>query len=114
VLIREIRRPENERSPGIIEHEQDRSQRLADDWDAQICHPLMQGPLNMAQIVLISAVLLREHFPAIDLLAGRSRLAMWAERLMCHPSVNETMSGALAPNGSHEGALSAISARTTR
>jgi hypothetical protein len=57
VLVREIRRPENERSPGIIEQEQDRSRRLSDHWDAQICHPLMQGPLNMAQIVLISAVL---------------------------------------------------------
>jgi len=95
MLVREMRRPENERSPGIIEHEQERSLRLSDNWDTQICHPLMQGRLNMAQIVLISAVLLREHFPPIDLLAGRPRLAAWAERLMRYAPVNETRSGAL-------------------
>jgi glutathione S-transferase len=95
VLVREMRRAEGERSPSIIEHEQERSRRLANTWETEIRHPLMQDGINMAQIVLISAVLLREHFSYVDLLADRLRLTLWAERLMRHPSVRETMSNVL-------------------
>ena len=50
VFSREMRRPENERSPGILRHEIDRAVRLADFWEREIGQPLMQGPLNMAQM----------------------------------------------------------------
>jgi len=91
VLVRELRRPENERSPAILSHELDRSRRIADHWEREIEHPIMQGPINMPQVVLVSAVLLREHFPSIDLLAARPRLSRWAARLIERPSVGATM-----------------------
>ena len=91
VLVRELRRPENERSPATIEHERERSRRLGDVWEREIEHPLMQGPINMVQIVLISAVLLCEKIPAIDLVKDRPKLARWAERTMQRPSVLATM-----------------------
>jgi hypothetical protein len=91
VLIRELHRPNNEQSLSVIEHERQRSRRLADLWDAEIEHPLMTGALNMPQIVLIAGVLLKEYFPDVDLLSGRSRLLAWAQRLIALPSIKSTM-----------------------
>src|SRR5262245_4833002 len=91
VLVRELHRPNNEQSLNVIEHERQRSRRLADLWDAEIEHPLMTGALNMPQIVLIAGVLLKEYFPDVDLLSGRSRLLAWAQRLIALPSIKSTM-----------------------
>lgn len=52
VFVREVRRPANEQSPAIVAHERERIQRMAAQWEGLIVHPLMQGDLNMAQIVL--------------------------------------------------------------
>ena len=55
---RELRhRPEEERSPTIIEHERQRSRRLVDLWESQIESPLMRGRFNMEQITLVCALL---------------------------------------------------------
>ena len=40
VFNREMRRPENERSPTVLAHETDRAMRLADFWEREIGHPL--------------------------------------------------------------------------
>ena len=50
VWSRELARPENERSPGVIQHETDRAQRMTDLWEAEIESPLMRGKLNIVQI----------------------------------------------------------------
>ena len=97
VLIRELHRPNNEQSLSVIEHEQQRSRRLADFWDAEIDHPIMAGALNMPQIVLIAAVLLKEYFPGVDLLIGRPRLPVWAQRLIALPSIESTMAPSKDP-----------------
>ena len=49
-------RPEEERSPTIIEHERQRSVRVADLWEREIENPLMHGRLNMAQITMACAL----------------------------------------------------------
>ena len=59
------RRPEKERSATIIEHERERSRRIADLWESQIENPLMRGQLNMAHITLARA-LLYESRPVRD------------------------------------------------
>src|SRR5918994_6392863 len=53
---REILRPPDERSPGVIQHETDRARRMADLWETESGHPLMRGPLNMIQITLACAL----------------------------------------------------------
>ena len=50
VWLREIRRPEHERSATIIQHEADRAGRLVDHWETEIDRPWMQGKSNLAQI----------------------------------------------------------------
>ena len=60
---RELRRPEHERSPTILRHEADRSERLADRWELEIEHPLMHGELSMAQITLACALGLEARNP---------------------------------------------------
>jgi hypothetical protein len=40
----------SERSPTVIRHETARAERLIDQWEAAIDHPLMRRPLNMVQI----------------------------------------------------------------
>jgi glutathione S-transferase len=91
VLVRELRRPENERSPTTIEHEWGRSRRIADLWETEVEHPIMQSQINMAQIVLVSAVLMRDHFSEIDLLTSRPHLSQWSNRVVQRPSVKVTM-----------------------
>jgi glutathione S-transferase len=55
VWLREIRRPKNEQSPEIIQHETDRARRLIILWETEIDCPTMQGKLNLAQIALVYA-----------------------------------------------------------
>jgi glutathione S-transferase len=90
VHVREIRRPENERSPTVIRHETDRAIRLADHWERELAHPLMNGPLNMAQLLLIVALDLAASSKIADLEGGRARLTAWAKRMREVPSVHAT------------------------
>lgn len=53
---RELYRPADERSPTIIEHERQRSRRMADIWETEIDNPHLRGRLNMAQITLVCAL----------------------------------------------------------
>ena len=87
---RELRRPEDERSPTIIEHERQRSRRMANLWESEIDHPLMQGPPNMAQITLVSALELDARNPAFAWRAEHPKLAAWANRIAARPSVAAT------------------------
>ena len=90
VFAREMRRPENERSPTLIEHEIARSGRLADQWERDISHPLMQGPLNMAQLLLVAGLDMGTFHKIGNLEQGRPQLAAWARKLRERPSVAST------------------------
>ncbi len=90
VHAREMRRPKNERSPGILQHEIDRAIRLADFWEREIAHPLMQGPLNLAQLLLIVGVDFAAFTKMADLEGGRPQLAAWARRIRQVQSVKST------------------------
>jgi glutathione S-transferase len=84
-------RPEVERSPTILEHEAHRGRRMADLWERQIDHPLMHGPLNMAQITLISVLQLEGLNPEFHWRTERSKLSEWANRIAERPSIAATM-----------------------
>lgn len=90
VWVREMRRPENERSPTIQSHEVIRALRLADFWENEICSPLMNGPLNLAQLFLISGIDFAAYGAMGDLTEGRPRLARWTARLRMLPSLAMT------------------------
>jgi glutathione S-transferase len=89
VWTRELRRPAGERSATTIAHEEDRSQRLADTWEVEIAGPLMQGPLTMAQIVIVSVC---QYSLNADFCwrHGRPNLAAWVDRIAERVSIAAT------------------------
>ena len=91
VWVRELRRPENERSPTIIRHETDRSVRMADLWEEQIDHPSMDGEPNMAQITLACALRLEAGNPAFRWRPRHPKLCDWYDRFSKRPSFVATL-----------------------
>jgi len=87
---REILRPENERSPGVIQHETDRAQRMADLWEREIGHPLMRGALNIVQITLACALGLDVRNPGFRWRSQRPALSGWYDRIAARPSFTAT------------------------
>ncbi len=90
VWAREKSRPESERSPTTLAHEGARAPRIADFFEAQVAHPLMQGPLNMAQLVLAVAVDTARLRGMGDLTEGRPKLTAWSARMSELPSMRAT------------------------
>ena len=85
---RELRhRPEQERSPTIIEHERRRSGRMADVWEREIENPLMHGRLNMAQITMACALQYGSHVLGLEWRPGHPKLARWLDVVSARPSV---------------------------
>jgi len=87
---REITRPENERSPGVIRHETERARRMTEAWEGEVRRPLMEGALNTIQLTLACALGLEARNPAFHWRAGRPRLAAWFERVAARPSFAST------------------------
>jgi len=87
---REITRPENERSPGVIRHETERARRMVDLWQREIGHPLMGGALNMIQITLACALGLEARNPGFRWRAGNPLLSEWFDRIAARPSFKAT------------------------
>lgn len=87
---REISRPENERSPGVIQHEKHRALRMADLWEAEIGHPLMRVALNLVQLTLACALGLEDRNPDFRWRPRRPKLCGWFERVAARPSFAAT------------------------
>jgi glutathione S-transferase len=90
VWAREMRRPENERSPSNLAHEAARAQRMADLFEDEVASPLMQGAPAMAHLVLAVALELAVDRGLGDLTQGRPRLAAWHARMREMPSFRAT------------------------
>lgn len=90
VWNREMTRPANERSPGIIAHERERSRRLAHAWEREIDNPVMHGQLNLAQLTLGCALGLEARNRDIDWRPGHPRLAAWFGAIDARPSFAAT------------------------
>ena len=91
VWIREGFRPVDERSPGIVSHEQARAARLIDVWENEINDSVMQGGLNnMAQLTLITALQLEQWNPNFSWREGHPRLVEWCDQLSDRPSLKNT------------------------
>ena len=83
---REMSRPENERSPGVIQHERDRARRMVDVWEREIDHPLMRGRLGMIHITLACALGFEARNPDFLWRSGHPRLSAWFEQIAARPS----------------------------
>ena len=90
VWLRELYRPANERSPGLIRHETDRASRMVDLWEREIGHPYMRGALNMAQITLACALGLEARNPDLDWRTGHARLLDWYRPIAARSSFQAT------------------------
>ncbi len=83
---RELRRPPDERSPTLLEHEAQRSRRMSDLWEREIEHPRMRSALNLAQITLVCALGLEARNPTLRWRPGHPKLCGWYERAATRPS----------------------------
>lgn len=93
VWVREMRRPESERSPTIIMHEAARAARMADFWEKEIGHPLMQGPPNMAQLYLLAGFDQVAYWKLGRYADGRPQLTAWLSQVHQRQSVSRTAPG---------------------
>jgi glutathione S-transferase len=96
VWLREITRPANEQSPTTVNHESDRARRFADLWETEIDHPLMHGPLNLAQLTLGCALGLEARVSAFKWRPGHPKLRPWYDAIAARPSFEATK-----PPGGH-------------
>jgi glutathione S-transferase len=87
---RELRRPPDERSPTILEHEAQRSRRMAGLWELEIDHPRMRAALNLAQLTLACALGLEARNPGLRWRPGHLRLCAWYERIARRASLAAT------------------------
>lgn len=90
VWLRETLRPANERSPGLIQHETGRAQRMVEVWEREIGHALMRGELNMVQITLACALGLEARNPGFRWRPGHPKLTAWFDRIAARPSFTAT------------------------
>ena len=91
VWSRELNRAPDERSPTIIAHEIARTRRLVDTWEREIAHPLMSGPLNMAQLTLAATLNIEHRMDGFDFRATHPGLTAWANRMAPRPSFQELL-----------------------
>lgn len=87
---RELRRPVDERSPGIIAHEKARAIRLLDVWVGEVQHPVMTGQLNLAQITLACALGSASRLEDLGPFVDRPNLEAWADAIGQRPSLART------------------------
>jgi len=87
VWAREIIRPPDEQSPGIIDHERRRALRLADYFETVIGETAFAGELNMPQLLLFCALDLERRVPEFDWRDGRPALRNWFDGIASLPAV---------------------------
>jgi glutathione S-transferase len=87
---REITRPANEQSPGVIRHETDRAARMVDLWEKEIGSPLMQGTLNLVQLTLACALGLEARNAGFLWRPRHPKLVAWYQRIAARPSFAST------------------------
>jgi glutathione S-transferase len=90
VWIREMHRPENERSPTLLAHEVARSERLADLFETEVARPLLKESPRMAHLVLAVSLEVGWARGLGDLTNGRPALAAWLGPISAMPSLRAT------------------------
>jgi glutathione S-transferase len=89
VWVREMSRPESERSPTVLAHELARGQRMADLFEERV-PDLMQSAPSMAHLILAVALDVAAKRGFGDLTTGRPQLAAWMRSMSERPSMQRT------------------------
>ena len=88
---REIVRPKNEQSPGIIRHETERARRMAEVWEREINHPLLRDGLHIIHLTLGCGLGLEARNPDFLWRPGHPKLSVWYEHIAARPSFAATV-----------------------
>jgi glutathione S-transferase len=89
VWVREMARPESERSPTVLAHEAARAQRMADLFEGRV-PDLTQSAPSMAHLILAVALDVAAKRGFGDLTTGRAQLAAWMRSMSERPSMQRT------------------------
>jgi glutathione S-transferase len=89
VWVREMSRPESERSPTVLAHELARGRRMADLFEGRV-PDLMQSAPSMAHMILTVALDVAAKRGFGDLTTGRPQLAAWMRSMSERPSMQRT------------------------
>ena len=90
VWIREMRRPENERSLTLLAHEVARAARLADVFEVEVKRQLLQEEPRMAHLLLAVSLEVAHARGLGDLTNTRPALAAWLRPISEMPSLRAT------------------------
>jgi glutathione S-transferase len=96
VWIREMRRPENERSLTLLAHEVARAARLADVFEVEVQRQLLQEEPRMAHLLLAVSLEVARARGLGDLTNTRSALAAWLRPISEMPSLRATAPPSIA------------------
>ena len=86
VWSRELKRPVDDRSQVVIEHEKARAARLVEKWETEIDNPIMHGPLIYPQITLACALCMDQWNPYFEWRSKQPKLRAWLKPLETRPS----------------------------
>ncbi len=96
VWIREMNRPEDERSPSLLAHEVARAGRLADVFEAEVKRPLLQQQPGMAHLLLAVSLEVARARGLGDLTNTRPALAAWLRPISEMSSLRATAPPSIA------------------
>jgi glutathione S-transferase len=96
VWIREMRRPENERSLTLLAHEVARAARLADVFEAEVKRQLLQEEPRMAHLLLAVSLEVARARGLGDLTNARPALATWLRLISEMSSLRATAPPSIA------------------
>ena len=88
---REIKRPIDEQSPELIDHEHRRALRLADYFEGVIGDRSFQGDLTKPQLLLFCALDLERRIPQFRWRQNRPKLSNWFRCIDDLPAVEKSL-----------------------
>lgn len=91
VWCRELKRPKNDRSQVVIDHEKVRATRMVASWETEIDNPIMHGPLNYPQLTLACALCMDQWNADFEWRSKHPKLEQWLNPLQSRPSFTATV-----------------------
>ena len=91
VWVRELRRPNDEQSPTIIDHELRRAERPSSFFNELTSNPVFSEEMNLAQLYLFAALDLERRIPEFHWRTRNVELSNWFERFNLRKSVKASL-----------------------
>ena len=91
VWVREVRRPNDEQSPTIINHELHRAERLSDFFNDLTSNTVFSEEMNLAQLYLFAALDLERRIPEFEWRTRNVELSNWFEQFNLRKSVKASL-----------------------